>query len=200
MIPFGLLQGYIPEGLPKDHVPHDLNEKRLSRLTLEEKRTFMTQRAMAASPLIFGGDLTLSPAEDIALATNTQMLECNQLGVTAKRIYGQRHLDVRQLFTPGSNNRHGFVAVFNRKGAAYNTTLPLTALKLPEGVDANNLRDIWTERSLNLKDGIIKFNFKPWECFFTAFSIGCYWQNWGERPLFPIFFIEKKSPVAGSFN
>ncbi len=169
MIPFGLLQGYIPEGLPKDHVPHDLNEKRLSRLTLEEKRTFMTQRAMAASPLIFGGDLTLSPAEDIALTTNTQMLECNQLGVTAKRIYGQRHLDVRQLFTPGSNNRHGFVAVFNRKGAAYNTTLPLTALKLPEGVDANNLRDIWTERSLNLKDGIIKFNFKPWECFFTAF-------------------------------
>ena len=99
MVPFGELQSYIPAHLPKDHVPHDLNEKRQCRLSLEAKRTFMTQRVMAASPILFGGNLERTPEEDFELLTNEDALKCHRNGITGKRIYGQRFIDIRK--TPG---------------------------------------------------------------------------------------------------
>ena len=169
MIPFGALHTYIPEDLPPDLIPAALQEKRLARLTLEEKRTFMNQRALAASPLLFGGDLVLSSDEDIALATCPEMLACNQDGITAKRIYGTAHVDVRQKFTD-MEQRHGWIGIFNRKGCNYRFPLKISALKLPEKTDPRTLKDIWTGRPLEfLAADTLLFNFKAWESMLLRF-------------------------------
>lgn len=169
MIPFGMLQVYIPEGLPLDHVPHDLNEKRASRLTLFEKRTFMAQRALAASPLLFGGELTMTPDEDIALVTNEAMLECNRNGIVGERIYGERNIDIRRVFKR-SSKEHGWIGIFNRKGdVAYKFSIPLEALGGIGADTAAKMTDIWTGKKLDLRGNRIFFNMRPWECFFAKF-------------------------------
>lgn len=168
MIPFGLLQAYIPEDFPKDHVPHDLNEKRLSRLTEVEKQTFMTQRALAASPLFFGGELTMTPDEDIAIATNPEMLRCNRNGLVGKRIYGERHIDIRQVFKRGSTE-HGWLAVFNRKGRPYKFSVPVSAFGIKDEKQLLAMRDIWTGEKLNIVDGKAYFNMEICQCFFAEF-------------------------------
>lgn len=168
MIPFGLLQAYIPEGLPKDHVPHDLNEKRLSRLTKVEKQTFMTQRALAASPLFFGGELTMTPDEDLAIATNAHMLRCNRNGVVAQRIYGERNIDIRKVFRKGSE-QHGWIGIFNRKGVAYRFQVPCEAFGFQNPEMLSRLRDIWTGRPLTVSEGKVLFDTEPWQCFFAEF-------------------------------
>lgn len=168
MIPFGELQSYIPEGTPLNHVPHDLNEKRQSRLPLEAKRTFMAQRALAASPLFFGGNLERTPDEDFELITNAEMLACQQNGVTGKRIYGQQFIDIRKA--PRKNDpAHGWIGVFNRRRSDYRYHLPVSALGLPEGTDAASLKDIWTGRPLDVRDGLLYFDFKEAESLFFAY-------------------------------
>ncbi len=169
MIPFGVLHAYIPADMPQDLIPQGLVEKRLARLTLEAKRTFMNQRALAASPLLFGGDLVLSSDEDIALVTDPEMLACNQDGITGKRIYGAAHVDIRRKFTD-PEQRHGWIGIFNRKDRDYRVPLPLTALNLPAGTDPRTLKDIWTGRKLEfLTDGTLHFDFKAWESVLLRF-------------------------------
>ncbi len=168
MVPFGELQSYIPEGFPKDHVPHDLNEKRQSRLSLEAKRTVMTQRAMAASPILYGGNLAHTSEEEFALLTNEQALACNRNGITGKRIYGERFIDIRK--TPSRmGDEHGWLGIFNRKGKDYSFSIPLQALQLPKGVRAADLKDIWTGRKLDIRGDKVFWDMKIAECCFLAY-------------------------------
>ena len=150
MIPFGELSSYAPVesdgNADKEERYSGVGWKRQSELTPAQKRTFITTRALAASPLFMGGELTQTPAEDFALITHPEMLACNQNGIVGKRIYSQRNIDIRK--TPNHNNpAHGWIGIFNHHENP--TTIQLTAddLQLPPNTP---LHDIWNDSQAEL--------------------------------------------------
>jgi hypothetical protein len=105
MIPFGAIQVHVPEDTDPSDYPV-LGCKRQSNVSPTGKLVMMTQRALAASPLIFGGAVHLSNEADLRLVTDKDMLECNRNGVVGKRIFCQRHIDVRRALKKG-DEEHG---------------------------------------------------------------------------------------------
>lgn len=152
MIPFGKLQTMSPE--PEDgDVPEGVNPllcgkgwKRDCELSLNHRRSFITQRAMACSPLFAGGDMTNLPAEDLHLLTHPSMLACNRNGICGKLIYMAGDVQVWQAVNRNIRGA-GWLAVFNRNPAHGNETIQLThnALRLSP---KTRLYDVWDDKSL----------------------------------------------------
>ena len=115
MIPFGALQVYAKQSEADDSMQllTGRGSSRMCQLTEAQKRTFITMRALAASPLIMGGELTQTPQSDFDLITHPQILACCNNGVIGKRIYAQSHIDIRK--TPDIHNPDtGWIGIFNR--------------------------------------------------------------------------------------
>ena len=161
MIPFGRLK----IGDVQEHV---------CQLTRIQKETFMAQRALAASPLFFGGALQFTPDEDFALVTDPDMLACNRNGVTARRIFGDRRIDIRRA--PHRNDRaKGWIGVFNRKeSASFRFALTPENLGFPAGTPAASLRlfDIWHKRYLVPDGDVFCFEMPFWGCSFLRIDAG----------------------------
>ena len=49
--------------------------------------TFITLRALSASPLMVGGDLPTMDEFSLRLITNAEMIACNQNGVMGRLVY-----------------------------------------------------------------------------------------------------------------
>lgn len=161
MIPFGhLLVPYpnISGSKPDSSVGYE----RMDNFTLDQKKTFMTQRALAASPLFMGGNLPTTDDLSFQLITNPGMLECNQNGVTGKLVNRKEKIDIWR--TPKkSDSTFGWIGVFNRSEAE--TELSLSSLDL--GLDKSKtykFNNIWenkpVQEGLNSKfkigpDGVI---------------------------------------------
>lgn len=145
MIPFGGIQVHVPENTPKEFYPV-LGCRRQSWFTPAQKRTCITQRAMAASPLIYGGDLPMTPDGDFALVTNGDMLACNRNGVVGKKIFDQRHIDIRRVIEKGQP-QHGWLGIFNRQALARTVTVTSREMGFEAGFPAK-MRDIWADRLL----------------------------------------------------
>lgn len=152
MIPFG----HIRINYPKStfYAKSTRGYDRQDYFTSEQKRTFITQRAMAASPLFMGGSLTSSPSYVFELITNADMLECNQNGVTGTlqtRIedYSTK-VDVWK--TPhNSKANEGWIGIFNRN--PYNEIIQLDKDKLGLKKDVSyELYDIWAKKYIEDKD------------------------------------------------
>ncbi len=77
MIPFGNLNIIIPAEFAEKPEPGKKNFSHWSRLTKDQMRTFITTRALAASPLFIGGDLLMMDDFSYSLLTNRKMLECH---------------------------------------------------------------------------------------------------------------------------
>ena len=143
MIPFGHIRINYPITFNKLNSGRGYD--RMDNFSYAQKKTFITQRAMAASPLFMGGDLVSSPKTVFELITDQNMLECNQNGVSGhlvKRIvdYSTR-IDVWK--TPHkSHANEGWIGVFNRN--QYMDVLKFNKDEL--GLDKEvsyNLYDIW---------------------------------------------------------
>jgi len=115
MIPFGHIRVNYP--VSKHKLQANRGYERMDYFSYAQKKSFITQRAMAASPLFMGGALTTSPNTVFELITDTDMLACNQNGVTGKLItrvktYASK-LDIWQ--TPKKTKpNEGWIGVFNR--------------------------------------------------------------------------------------
>jgi hypothetical protein len=113
-----------------------------------QKKTFITQRAMAASPLFMGGALISSPKIVFELITNEDMLACNQNGVTGELVtrvetYAEK-VDVWK--TPHKTNENeGWIGIFNRNAYMELIKLDKKELGLSNSV-YYNLYDIWGKR------------------------------------------------------
>jgi hypothetical protein len=130
MIPFGTFPLY----------------QRTDSFSVAQKKTFMAQRALAASPLIMGGSLPESDSISIALITDKDMLECNQNGICGRLLYRTAQYDVWGTIS-SSDPTMGWVGVFNRN------QIPVAVnLGIPEfGLDTNStyqLYDIWEKKLL----------------------------------------------------
>ncbi len=116
MIPIGGIQVHIPENTDPKFYPV-LGCRRRSNMSLEGKRVMMTQFALAASPLFYGGDLSLSNEEDFSLVTDPYILACNRNGVVGKRIFHCRHIDIRRAVNK-EDPKKGWLGIFNREEAS----------------------------------------------------------------------------------
>jgi len=147
MIPFGRLDV--------------INENaRKSQFTENQMKTFITQRAMAASPLIIGGDLLTMDDYSMSLLTNREMLACNQNGVTGVNVYRAGNVDV--WLTPHKDDpRRGWIGIFNRTTTDRKVPLTKQDLGLIAFEESYNLmpsrrsfqlKDIWSGETITISD------------------------------------------------
>ena len=129
----------------------------------------MTQLALAASPLFYGGDLTMSNKEDIAFVTNPNMLECNANGVVGKCIFHARHIDIRKA--PQKNNpEHGWLGIFDRRSPmGEERILRLTQNDLGFNDAFPPLFDIWENKPLTPEHGLLSLAIKSRSCVFVKY-------------------------------
>jgi len=153
MIPFGQLQLMAPQA---EDVEKTEDEVRLSgrgrnrwcRLTKPQMETFITQRALAASPLMMGGDLLTLDETSHALITNREMLACNQNGVMGKLIAEEGAIEIWQ--TPEKDvEDHGWVGIFNRSEDESEIEVTNTTLGLIEA-KTYACRDVWGGTTFDL--------------------------------------------------
>lgn len=156
MLPFGALQVHVPEDTDPALYPV-LGCTRQSNLSRKEKLVMMTQRAMACSPLIFGGAVHLSNDEDIALVTDPEMLACNRNGDVGKQIFWERHVDVRRC-VKRDDPSHGWLGLFNRQGMmGLQLVLSPEELGFTDGFP-ETLYSIWDANMLTPEEGQLKLN------------------------------------------
>ena len=152
MIPFGHIRINYPITFNKLHSGRGY--ARMDNFSYAQKKTFITQRAMAASPLFMGGSLISSPKVVFDLITDTDMLACNQNGVTGKLVkriddYSTK-VDVWK--TPHKTNPgEGWIGVFNRNQYLELEKFDKEELGLEQGV-SYTLYDIWGKRIIEDSD------------------------------------------------
>ena len=163
MIPFGRLDVVATDDIPD--VPAD-QRARQSRFSQDQMKTFITQRALAASPLIIGGDLLTMDDFSYRLLTNREMLACNQNGVMGVNVYRAGNIDV--WLTPHKMDpRMGWIGIFNRSKSYRKVTLTKQDLGFVAFEASYNLtvarqhfrlKDIWSDETLTIED---KHTFTP---------------------------------------
>ncbi len=155
MIPFGQLQllSPQPETLP-GYLPGQGGKKsksdalftghgytRWSEFTHDEMYTFITMRALAASPLMMGGDLLTLDDFSLRLITDRDMIACNRNGVMGHLVSDADKVEI--WHTPAKDGVHGWIGIFNRNADKSVEVRPTLASL---GLDAKKkytLYDVW---------------------------------------------------------
>ncbi len=128
-----------------------VNGGRDCEFTNDQKRTFMAQRALAASPLMLGGVLYSMDEFSMSLFKHEDLLKCNQNGVIGKLAHRDGKIDVWKTPEHG-NPQRGWIGIFNRDGKA-GVTVELSMKRL--GLKAGSqvmLKNLWTGKPLPVSD------------------------------------------------
>ena len=163
MIPFGELQVMIPEGTTKKMAGK--GARRYDKFTVPQKETFITMRAMSASPLMMGGVLPTLDKDSLRLLTNKQMIACNQNGVMGNLVANKQGMHFWIVKEKGTDGKKGWLGVFNRKAEAKKTFVAPKAF----GLDPDktyNLYDVWQDKPV--KGG--KMTLEPNGCVFLRYE------------------------------
>ena len=113
---------------------------RWSQFTQDQMYTFITLRALSASPLMMGGDLQSLDDFSLMLITNEAVINCNQNGVMGSLVYDNDGIEIWKTPEKGSNN--GWIGIFNRTEGK--TSVSLDQEKLGLETEASfRFRDIW---------------------------------------------------------
>ncbi len=121
-----------------------------------QKETFITQRAISASPIMIGGSMVTMDEHSYKLLTNTEMLSCVKNGVHGKLMYEEN--DIEMWNAPIANSarqgyqeytyKEGWVAFFNRSDKEQILDVKRKFLNfIPSGT--YNLNDVWGNQSVN---------------------------------------------------
>jgi hypothetical protein len=117
MIPFGALMQMTPnaseDGNEQDFAFCGQGSARSSELSPAQKRTFMLQRAIFASPLMVGCDLTQLGGLDHELLTCRALIACNQNARCVQQLRSAGHVDIWQADRRGEPGS-GWLGLFNR--------------------------------------------------------------------------------------
>jgi len=174
MIPFGQLQlmSPKPKGVTGNESKNELMDKiksgelanfellsgkgfsRLSEFTQDQMYTFITMRALAASPLMMGGDLPTLDEFSLKLITDKNVIECNQNGAMGSLVYEEAGIEIWK--TQKKDSKDAWIGIFNRTEEGKSISL------IPEkiGLDATaaiKLQDIWNEKEITNLDFEIRF-------------------------------------------
>lgn len=155
-----MLQDYGGDGfwLDLDMIPFgDLSNRkdashpfRKDNFTTEQKRAFLAQRALAASPLFMGGNLPTSDELSMQLVTHSGMLACDQNGVVGKLVSRTPPIEVWK--TPHRTKKNqGWLGVFNRSSEKQFVSLETLNLGIDKG-GSWRVEEVW--RGAPLRDGL----------------------------------------------
>lgn len=159
MIPFGMLQLMSPAKFGEESNTVDLaglGNTRQSDLSPAQMRTFITIRAMAASPLFMGGDLLSLDEYSLSLITNAEMLACNQNGECAFNVHNEDGIEV-WICNQKDATEHGWIGIFNRNEVTKEVNLSRKELGLMKFIENYQLapsdtnfvfKNIWNNESL----------------------------------------------------
>lgn len=171
MIPFGELQvmSPVPEGLTGNESQMEIKQMkkdgklknvellsgkgfhRQSQFTKDEMYTFITMRALAASPLMMGGNLLTVNDFVFGLLTNAEMIACNQNAVMGSLKYCRDKIEIWN--TPKKNTNDGWIGIFNRD--TENICQYVLSAKDLGLVDENYiLKDIWGGSELSFSQEV----------------------------------------------
>ena len=103
----------------------------------------LTLWAMARSPLILGGNLTMLDAETLGLITNRELLRIDQSATASREVVHEGDLIAWTAELPDGEHA---LAVFNRGDAPLRVTRELTAFGVSEGVWRGE--DAWQEKTM----------------------------------------------------
>ena len=160
MIPFGQLQLMSPPSSDGAKTAMDKGDialagkgvNRWSQLSKPQMETFITMRALAASPLMMGGDLPTLDEFSLKLITDPDMLACNQNGVMGSLVDEQDGVEIWRSKKRGFPSA-GWVGVFNRSIRV--KTVELSAGRLGfKAEESIRLRDVWKARQLKLGESV----------------------------------------------
>ncbi|MDX1700296.1 MAG: hypothetical protein R3250_06740, partial [Melioribacteraceae bacterium] len=183
MIPFGQLQlmNPKPEGVEGNESKKELSEmmaagklekmellagkgfNRWSEFTKDQMYTFMTLRALSASPLMMGGDLPTLDEFSLKLITDRDIIECNQNGVMGSLKYEEAGIEVWN--TPKENANAGWIGIFNRTDSENSVYLELFELGL-ENEKSYKFNDVWGKKLVTSFD----FTLNPNGVIFLAYT------------------------------
>ena len=123
----------------------------VSHFTADQKRAFMVQRALAASPLMLGGVLYDMDDFSMSLFTHPGILACNSNAVIGRLAHRDGRIDVWKTPERG-NPDNGWLGIFNRDGKnAANIELGLKELGLNASAKLV-IKDLWTGKTLPAGD------------------------------------------------
>ena len=165
MIPFGQLQMMSPKpkGVVGTESKKELADKmksgeianfellagrgfnRWSEFTKDQMYTFITMRALSASPLMMGGDLPTLDAFSLQLITNKEMLSCNQNAIMGRLVYEKDGIEVWK--TPNKEGNGGWIGVFNRNNGGKTVALN-TADFGSDFAASSKLFDVWNSKKI----------------------------------------------------
>ena len=173
MIPFGELQKMspVPFGLKGDESTATINKlrkdgklsnlellsgkgwHRQSEFTKGQQLTFITLRALSASPLMIGGDLVSMDEFSFKLLTNFEVIRCNQNAIVGKLIYDKNKIETWKTIDK-SIKTCGWIGIFNRNLDQAQT------IKLSDEVTGLNmsnvtlLYNIWEDKIIKMNDEV----------------------------------------------
>jgi len=183
MIPFGQLQlmSPRPDGISENDTKETVQEKltngtltniellagkgwtRWSEFTKDQMYTFITLRALSASPLMMGGDLPSLDEFSLELITNKDILECNQNGVMGNLVFEKDGIETWK--TPETKTSNGWVGIFNRSESEIKLTLSKKVLGLDK--ETYELHDIWSNNFTNFN---AKYSIAPHGVVFIKYN------------------------------
>jgi hypothetical protein len=154
MIPFGRLQLMSPKTdqyrSAKAILLSGKGTARQSELTPAQMRTFITLRALSASPLMIGGDLPTMDSYSFQLLTNKEVIAANQNGIMGKLIYEKNGIEVWKANKDGSKSCG--IGIFNRTDKKQDISVDLSDLKMEDAVSLR-FRNVWNEgKTIHWKD------------------------------------------------
>ncbi len=184
MIPFGQLQLMKPEEYKSlSQANENLAGKgynRWSQFSQAQMRTFITQRAIFASPLMVGGDLPTLDEYSLKLITNKDMLSCNQNSQPATLMSDNDSIEVWVTAVPDLKIR-GWAAIFNRSNKSKEIFISKKRLGLVSFYNTKNdnaekiiqnsflVKNIWEESELILQNEEVKMSIPPNDVVFLHF-------------------------------
>jgi alpha-galactosidase len=118
--------------------------RRWQQYSQDQMFTFITLRALSASPLMVGGDLPTMDGFSLRLLCDPDMLACNQNGVMGKLLSEKDGVEVWKTPQKGTAD-DGWIGVFNRSSRGKTVKLDANEFALKGKV---TLYDIWKGRKV----------------------------------------------------
>jgi len=175
MIPFGQLQMMSPKpaGIKGNESKKEIMHKikagevanfellagkgfnRWSEFTKDQMYTFITLRALSASPLMMGGDLPTLDDFSLKLITDKEMLACNQNGVMGSLVFDKEGIEIWK--TPKKDGKGGWMGIFNRNKEVRSVSLNHEKFGADFSKSAK-LFDVWNNKKVKKLDFTIHPN------------------------------------------
>lgn len=118
---------------------------RWCKLSKDQMKTFITLRAMSASPLMVGGNLPTMDEYSLSLLTDNEVIACNQNGVMGHMTGKKGRLEIWK--TPSESYDGGWLGIFNRSSSPVTETISLHEMELDK--NGYELFDVFQKKKIS---------------------------------------------------